>query len=560
MASSAFGHFNGAGSQKRSHFTVTSLGRWSSLNKTLPAVDKISTIHVYDFDNTLFKTPLPNSALWNGLTIGMLSNQDVFINSGWWHDNRILGATGLGLDKEEPRAWEGFWNEKVVELVRLTMKQPDALCVLLTGRGEARFADLLRRIVASKHLEFDMLCLKPQVGPANQKFDSTIKFKQELLTEIMETYKHAGEIRIYEDRPGHTQKFIDFLKDYNNTQRVRPTRGPIQADIIQVTDTQTSLDPVVEVAQVQRMINEHNEAMRLQPLHLRPKALRIKQQVFFTSYAIERADSQRLLDLVKIPSGDSTRVHGNNIIIVPRPCPPHILAKVGGLGSTMTWQVTGTACHHGSIWAACVTPVPASASFHTENPVPLVVLALKRGARPAEAAKINTWSALPPEKRFTFTTTVREKAILRVEADDPRHAEYESLHASKASKASGGGIKRKHNGDDWNPPKQPAADAAAAAVAGRGGGGGGRGGRTGGRGGQAAGGRGGGRNGGKGKGRGRGGFSHYRSLDDVGPRNAVPAEVNYDEAHPPANAPTGPRGGKRGPNGSNNVTDLQSYY
>lgn len=32
---SAFGHYNGAGSQKR-QFTVTALGRWSSLNKTLP--------------------------------------------------------------------------------------------------------------------------------------------------------------------------------------------------------------------------------------------------------------------------------------------------------------------------------------------------------------------------------------------------------------------------------------------------------------------------------------------------------------------------------------------
>ena len=32
--------------------TLTALNRWSVADKTLPAVDKIKTIHVYDFDNT----------------------------------------------------------------------------------------------------------------------------------------------------------------------------------------------------------------------------------------------------------------------------------------------------------------------------------------------------------------------------------------------------------------------------------------------------------------------------------------------------------------------------
>lgn len=491
----------------------------------------------------------------------MLSKQDAFINSGWWHDNRILGATGLGQEKEEARAWEGSWNEKIVELVRLSMQQPDALCVLLTGRAEQKFADLLRRIIASKQLDFDMLCLKPQVGPTNQKFASTMKFKQVLLTDLMETYSHAHEIRIYEDRPAHTQGFRDFLEAFNQTQRTTTTtttRGPIQGEVIQVTDTQTTLDPVEEVAQVQRMVNEHNEAMQKHPIHLRPNSLRIKKTVFFTSYVLEPEDAERLLQLVRIPrkkttGPDAVRFLGSNIIIVPRPCPKALLAKVGGLGSKMTWQVTGTACYHGSIWAACVAPVPATATYHCENPVPLVVLAMKKGARPADAAKINTWSALPPEKRFTFETTVGEKAILRVEADDPREDEYESLFVNKAGANAGNNNsnKRKHNGDDWKPPKGPAADVAAAG--GRGGKGrGGRGGRGG-----VGGGGGGGRAAGKG-GRNRGGYAHYRSLDDVGSKNA-PAEVNYDESHPPANAPTGPRS-EQNRQGGGNVTDLQSFY
>ena len=41
---------NGGG--QSSHRTLTALGRWSILSKQLPPVDSISTIHVYDFDNT----------------------------------------------------------------------------------------------------------------------------------------------------------------------------------------------------------------------------------------------------------------------------------------------------------------------------------------------------------------------------------------------------------------------------------------------------------------------------------------------------------------------------
>jgi hypothetical protein len=87
-----------------------------------------------------------------------------------------------------------------VALVELTMQQKDALNVLLTGRSESGFADLIKRMVRSKKLDFHMICLKPAIGPAGQRFTSTMAFKQELLKEIVYTYHGAEEIRIYEDR------------------------------------------------------------------------------------------------------------------------------------------------------------------------------------------------------------------------------------------------------------------------------------------------------------------------------------------------------------------------
>ena len=92
-------------------------------------------------------------------------------------------------------------NEAKVDLVGLSIKQNDALAVLLTGRGEQNFGDLIKRIVASKNLPFDMICLKPQAGPNNERFRSTMMYKQAVLEDLVHTYKDADEIRIYEDRP-----------------------------------------------------------------------------------------------------------------------------------------------------------------------------------------------------------------------------------------------------------------------------------------------------------------------------------------------------------------------
>ncbi|KAL7905673.1 hypothetical protein GGI35DRAFT_131968 [Trichoderma velutinum] len=534
---SAYSAYHGA---KSSQFTVTALGRWSILTKQLPAVDKVRVLHVYDFDNTLFRTPMPNPTLWTGPTIGLLATQEAFSNGGWWHDNRILAATGEGAEKEVERAWEGWWNEKVADLVKLSTKQPDALCVLLTGRSEHGFGELIKKMVTSKGLEFDMISLKPRVSPANQSFQNTMHFKQLFFEALMETYQQATEIKVYEDRPRHTKGFRDFFAEYNRRQNEAPTRGPITADVVQVVDSSTLLDPVVEVAEVQHMINQHNTTLTKEPSS--KSKLMIKKTVFFTSYMIGGDDIKKLLKLAKIPasvSNNDLKFHANNILICPRPCPTSILEKVGGMGSKMLWEVTGTACFDNSIWAACVRPVPHTAKFHTDNPMPLVVLALRKGARPMDAGKINAWQPVPVEERFSFETTVGEKVILRIEAEDPKEDEYQSLFANKSHK-------RKHNADEeWaaRSVQYAGRNETRGFHSGRGRNKGGNPGRS-----HRA------SRGGRG-GRGRGGHG-YRSLDDVDPKGQSSGYQAANDAAAPGSFGRGrPMGGQ-----PSNGSDLQSYY
>lgn len=441
------------------------------------------------------------------------------------------------MEKEEPRAWEGWWNEKIVELIQLSMQQKDAVTILLTGRSEAGFAKLLTKMVKSKGLDFDLMVLKPAAGPNNQRFSSTMNFKQVFLETLIETYRGAEEIRVYEDRAKHTKAFREFFTEYNKRQNgvdgSTPTRGPIIAEVVQVADGATQLDPVQEAAEVQRLINDHNASIA--PDSNRRRYV-IKKTVYYTGYLIGKTDTQKLLTLAQFPStmpDTEMKFLANNILITPRPCQPSILAKAGGMGSKMMWEVTGTAVFESKIWAASVRPVPANSPYYTENPVPMVVLALRKGARPIDAGKIQNWQPVPPEKQYMFETTVGEKVLLRIEEEDQKETEYESLFPSKNNK-------RKHGPEDDAGMRDGGPPGRSAPGGSRGnhqqesfrGGRGGRGNHRGQRGTRGSGG---GRgNGGRGRGRGGGGgYKNYQSLDDVGNNTpAYNAAVSYEEFPP----------------------------
>ncbi|KAB8073674.1 hypothetical protein BDV29DRAFT_191524 [Aspergillus leporis] len=443
----ARGQANGSDYQRSPPRTLTGLRRWSIINRELPPVSQVKAIHVYDFDNTLFSSPLPNPQLWNGPTIGFLQAYESFANGGWWHDPNLLAATGDGIEKEEPRAWEGWWNEQIVQLVKLSMQQKDALTVLLTGRSEAGFASLIRRMVDSKKLEFDLICLKPEVGPNSERFSTTMEFKQSFLEDLVLTYNQADEIRVYEDRVKHVKHFREFFEQLNRRLQSGQTsspRKPVNSDVIQVAEGATFLSPVIEAAEVQRMINSHNLVARNPSLNgakLPYGRLRIKRTIFYTGYLISNADSSRLISQLlnpMLPSGlaDSNELKymANSILITPRPAPRSILDKVGGLGKKLNWQITGTAVFEHRVWAARLTPVPATEKYYTENPQPVVVLAVRKGARPIDAGKIQNWHPVPADKAFTLETVVGEKVVLRVEEENPHEGEWESQFLNKNHK------------------------------------------------------------------------------------------------------------------------------
>lgn len=446
-------------SKMKSSYSLTGLKRWSCKNKELPGIPTIKALHVYDFDNTLFSSPLPNPQIWSPPTVGLLQTYETLAYGGWWHDASILAATGEGLEKEEPRAWEGWWNETIVQLVELSIQSKEVLTVLLTGRGETNFQDLVNRICNAKKLDFDMVVLKPEVGPTGQRFETTMGFKQEFLRELVFTYKNAEEIRIYEDRPKHVKGFREYFERINKSllshpaDQPPPSRKPITAEVIHVCELKSALTPETEVDVVQKAINRHNHAISTggpNPSKSVNKHLKIVEHFSYFGYLINQTDSARLITLIHglsnslIDSGE-VRLLASSILITPYVPRKDILKKVGGYGKKVTWQVTGYARFEDRIWAARVAPV-SETQIHTQDPTPLVVLAIRKGSRQVDATRIQDWEAVAPEKAFMFETTVGDKVMLKIEETHiPRK---HPQRGGRTQEASDGMHKRKYAQDD----------------------------------------------------------------------------------------------------------------
>ena len=314
-----------------------------------------------------------------------------------------------------------------------------------------------------------------------------------------------------------TKVFREFFDDFNNditSSSSLVPRHPIKAEVIQVADQATTLDPIVETSEVQQMINSHNA-------HIKDgKILQIKRTVFYTGYLIDHVDTANLLTLIKVPQNakeSDIKFLANNVLITFGPAQSYILDKVGGLSHKQTWQVTGFGVWDNKVWAARITAIPPMSQFHTDSSTPFVLLAHHRNARPGDANRIQNWLPVSADKQYVFQTIVGEKVQLRIEAETEGESEYNSLMPRP-------NLKRRHSPLSQNPRNGHANDENRRSNGGnrntnqnrsRGGGGGTRGGgnnnHRGGRGG--AGGRAGG-----GNNRGRGGGQKvYKSLDDVGP-------------------------------------------
>merc|ERR1711981_1510753 len=76
-----------------------------------------------------------------------------------------------------------------------------------------------------------------------------------------------------------------------------PQRRPLAStEVVEVAMEATNLDPVKEVSEVQRIINEHNLLYKAGKLDKRAQPLQIKSVVFNTGYLLKTSDTKKLIE------------------------------------------------------------------------------------------------------------------------------------------------------------------------------------------------------------------------------------------------------------------------
>lgn len=223
---------------------------------------EIRRIDIYDFDNTLFKSPAPNPNLLSSFTINVLTDPNKLSNGGWWSEKRFLQESidewiaakkNAGTDTDEVDAT--YWNKDVVELTRLSQQDPHTLSILMTGRKELLFQSALscvleQPVFGPKKLHFNGVFLK------KPNFETTMLYKTTCLTDLLKHYNNCDEITIYDDRVRQLQGFKKFLNEF-----VEALRPSLQFNLIHVAGLIKYLNPPRERSTITTIFDEHNAAV-----------------------------------------------------------------------------------------------------------------------------------------------------------------------------------------------------------------------------------------------------------------------------------------------------------
>ncbi|KAG0322781.1 hypothetical protein BGZ97_004094 [Linnemannia gamsii] len=240
-------------------------------------VSGFHTVKVFDFDQTLFQSPLPNPALWDPSFIGILTSW-AYCGTGWWHNP---GTLEMGPEIEAS-LWDGWWNEAIVEKVKESSEDPGCLTILLTGRNGPTFGQKLVNMIQSKGLNFDLVVTKPTtVAPlapsqssASRKVDRkapasskpvekylkvhTFNTKHDFLYNVLYEYPAIRTMHLWDDRPCQIAKFRQAGQEWLEKKMLD------HFDITIVQESMIYLDPQREIDLVLAMVEANNRQVDIE--------------------------------------------------------------------------------------------------------------------------------------------------------------------------------------------------------------------------------------------------------------------------------------------------------
>ncbi|PVU93374.1 hypothetical protein BB561_003310 [Smittium simulii] len=235
-------------------------------------VDTIKRLSVMDFDNTLFCSPLPSSNIWDSKGIGMLKG-----DLGWFLEPKTLQSPYLSSISSR-------WVKQVELISRQEISRTDTLSVLLTGRSDYIYHEIIRSLLKSRGLHFDLVILKENthikwdpndnifthrakndtadlenlVFAIKESNEFTFNYKMAVIDYILSKFLNINYVYMWDDRQNHCVKMQKYLDEhYVMTNRIKES-------IVYKKDQRTIyMDPLLEADLVNGMVDEFNHNIEL---------------------------------------------------------------------------------------------------------------------------------------------------------------------------------------------------------------------------------------------------------------------------------------------------------
>ncbi len=162
----------------------------------LESVDVPTKLYVFDFDDTLIRTPLPEKGrvIWqqfHGFPFPSKSEEEVEQNrkiTGWWGRKESLDMETFDMPMV-PEVKSAYDNIK---------NNPDVMKIMLTGR-RGKLSNEVRDILDHYGLDFDMYLY-------NNKSD-TLPAKIDYLNDILSSNPSIVDVVLHDDRDEHISTF-----------------------------------------------------------------------------------------------------------------------------------------------------------------------------------------------------------------------------------------------------------------------------------------------------------------------------------------------------------------
>ncbi|KAI8332296.1 hypothetical protein BC941DRAFT_437166, partial [Chlamydoabsidia padenii] len=250
------------------------------LNNEFNSSPQPTKLAVFDFDSTLFLSPLFSGNLWDSWFVNAATTENL-IGPGFWRDIRslildntdtITSTTATDAAQNLVKsAWKGWWNEDVVVEARRAIEDSLTLAVVLTGRRVHPFANLIKQMLTSKNLHFDILGLRPDpptTATTNSNihhlldfneipdtFMTTMDFKLCFILHLRSKVKTLQDIVMWDDRPSHLPVFEKYVATL--VQQGYFKQGSVKS----VVAVRPRYNEKWEINLVNKMVESHNHAL-----------------------------------------------------------------------------------------------------------------------------------------------------------------------------------------------------------------------------------------------------------------------------------------------------------